>query len=134
VGNNLWIQRFRAGEVVAIDPLFEEIFAPFAIVTDCEFRRLDFGDGQAELYYRPGGNSGMFAHFHSELVMFEMLFDFLKRSRGSVAFWPDEKPCGAVGHASDLADMDPDLIETVDPRVVTAPRHLLNLITRGVDD
>jgi hypothetical protein len=127
MGNNLWVQRFKAGQVVAIDPLFEEMFAPYAIAADGEFRSLDFGDGAAELYYRPGETGAMFAHFGGESIV-ELLYDFLKRSRGSVALWPEDAPCGAVGQASDLKEMHQGLIEKVDPRVVASPAALSSMI------
>lgn len=122
MGNDLIVQRFKAGECAADDPLFEEIFAPFVIVEREGFRRLDFGDGQSELY------GTMFAHFHSEMRMFDLLVDFLKRSRGSVAYWHDEAPCGAVGQASDLAELHPELVRIVDPKVVSSGKDLGDLI------
>lgn len=122
MGNNLFVQRFKGGECVDDDPLFEEIFAPLAIVEDGTFRRLDFGDGESELY------GMMFAHFGSEMRMFDLLVDFLKRSRGSIAFWPGETPCGAVGQASDLAELHPEMIGVIDPRVVSTGKDLLDLV------
>ena len=122
MGNDLIVQRFKDGESVENDPLFEQIFAPFAVVERDGFRRLDFGDGQSELY------GTMFAHFHSEMRMFELLVDFLNRSRGSVAYWHDEAPCGAVGQTSDLAEMPPELVEIVDPKVVSTGKDLRDLI------
>lgn len=122
MGNNLWIQRFQAGEAVEMDPLFEEIFAPFVVFENDGFRRLDFGDGASDLY------GTMFAHFHSERRMFELLTDFLARSLGSVAYWPGDRPCGAVGEPSDLAEMHPGFVEVVGPRVVSTAKDLQDLI------
>jgi hypothetical protein len=97
MGNNLWVQRFKAGEVVAVDPLFDEMFAPYATTTAVDgFLSLNFCDGAAELYHRPGDMGATFAHFGGEGIV-DVLYDFLKRSRGSVAFWPEDAPCGAVG-------------------------------------
>jgi hypothetical protein len=132
MGNNLWVQRFKAGEVIAVDPLFDEMFAPYATAAVDGFLSLDFGDGAAELYHRPGDMGAMFAHFGGEGLV-AVLYDFLKRSRGSVAFWPEDTPCGAVGQASDLTEMHPGLIKTVDPRVVASPAALSSMI-RGEGD
>jgi hypothetical protein len=109
-----------------------DVGSPYATAADGEFRDLDFDDGAAELYHRPGSTGAMFAHFGGEDIV-AVLYDFLKRSRGPVAFWLEDAPCGAVGHASDLSEMHPGLIATVDPRVVASPAALSSTI-RGESD
>lgn len=130
MGNNLWLQKWENGAWVALDmDALADVFGQHTSSRDGSCWVLDLGDGGGELYYRPGDNSAMFAHFGGARLI-ALIFDYLKRTC-SIAFWPDEAPSGAVADAAAMVALPQDMVDAIAPVLVSSPVELEKAICRS---
>jgi len=125
MGNNLWIQKHVAGGGLAPldESAMENIFGQHAPQKRDGCWIVDLGNREGgELYYDAGDSCAMFAHFGGPRLI-ALIFEFLKQT-GTVAYWPDEAPCGAVADVRALATLPQDMVDMIRPVVVACPEEL----------